>query len=362
MARQHRWTAAASLIVFALAAAPARGQNAGAPRWEVEVHGGGAMSTTPSAGSAATLPEGATFTTLALTPSRRQSSWFFGDGTTLLNSVNSRLAPSVMITPLDSVIGAAAASRRGGAAAGVRLTRRFGARYSAELNVDYARTPLRFSETALDGIEASRRTFVNAFRGLFLSGPSSNPTVTATAAITEGAGYELLTTGVFGVDLMTRGRLIPYVVGGGGVARSAGKAPSAALVGNYSFPIPFSSAPGIDETDRVTIRVVPRATSPVGVFGGGVRYAASRRWGVRGDVRVFAGGGRQDVQIDANPSVARSSVGVILISPTTPSAVFSSSAAVTSSLTGPAISGLRTFTGSGSALRTNISAGIYLRF
>jgi hypothetical protein len=33
-----------------------------------------------------------------------------------------------------------------------------------------------------------------------------------------------------------------------------------------------------------------------------------------------------------------------------------------STLSGPAITSLRTFTGSGTAIRTNITGGIYLRF
>jgi len=361
MARQHPWTAGLGLVTVLTVAAPsAWAQSGSARKWEVEFHGGAAASTTPSGGTAATLPVGPTFTTLALTESRRQATWLFGDGTVLLNSVNTVLAPAAKITPLDPVIGSAAASRGSGASFGVRVIRGFGTRYFAELNVDYARTPLEFTQGALDGIEASRTTFISAFNGLFRSGPSSNPTVTATTTLSGGGGSELLTTGIVGVDLMTSGRLVPYVVGGGGVAHSSGDAPSASLVGNYAFTLP--GAVGINETDRVTIRVATRANSAVGVFGGGVRYAASQRWGIRGDVRFFAGGGKSDVIVDASPSTSTSNPGVILISPTRPSAVFSSSATVASSLTAPAISGLRTFAGSGSALRTNVTAGVYLRF
>ena len=359
MARQHRRTGAALVAALTIAAAPALAQRAAAGKWEIEVHGGAAASTAPTGGSRAALPAGAPFT-VALSQSRRESSWLFGDGAALINGVNATLAPTAKITPLDPVIGGAAASRRRGGDAGFRLTRRFGSRYSAELSVDYARTPLRFTQKALDGIEASRSTFVTAFRGLFISGPSPNPAVTATTAITRPIGSELLTTGVFGIDLLTRGRLIPYVVGGGGVAHGGGGAPTAALVGNYAFPLP--GLPGINETDRVTIGIDTRANSPIAAFGGGIRYAASPRWGIRGDVRFLAGGGSHDVVVDASPSTVTSTPGVILISPTSPGAVFSSSTAVASSLTGPSISRLRTFTGSGSAVRTNVAAGVYLRF
>jgi hypothetical protein len=361
MARQHQWMAAAAVLgAFAIAAPAARAQSTTERKWELEAHFGGAMSTAPTGGSAATLPVGANFTTLAGSQSRREATWLFGDGASLINSVTAAVAPSAKITPLDPVIGSAAASRGNGAALGFRLARRFGARYSAELNVDYARTPLGFTDNALDGIEASRSTFVNAFGVLFRTGPSTNPNVTATATISERDGYELLTTGVLVVDLITRGRLIPYVAGGGGVAHSAGEAQTAALVGNYTFPV--FNLPGIDETDRVTVRISTRANAPVGVFGGGVRYAVSPRWGIRGDVRFLAGGGTHDVLVDASPSVVTRTPSVIFIAPANPGAVFSSSATFPSSLTAPAISGLRTFEASGVALRTNIAGGVYVRF
>jgi len=349
--------AVAVIAACALAAPRARAQSASERKWEVEGHGGFAASTTPDGGTAAPLPLGAPYT---LFQSRYEPSWLFGDGAALLNSVNTVLSPRTKITPLDAVIGSAAASRGSGAAAGVRVTRRFGSRYSAEFNVDYARTPVQFTRNALDGIEASRSSFITAFRGLFGSGPSRNPNVTANATITEGTGGELLTTGVFGFDLVKGGKLIPFVVGGGGIAHSTGSWPVAALVGNYAFPI--GSLPGIDETDRVTIRVAPRENAPVGVFGAGVRYAASRRWGIRGDVRFLAGGGTNDVTIDASPSSVISEPGVILVTPPNPSAVFSSSRFFAPSLSAPAISGLRTFTASGFAIRTNIAAGVYVRF
>src|SRR5262245_7872090 len=178
MARRHQWTVAAALIGAYVASAPAaRAQGAPERKWEVEVHGGGATSTAPTGGAASALPVGANFTTLAGSRSRSESSWLFGDGASLINNVNTVLAPAARITPLDAVIGSAAASRESGGAAGVRVTRRFASRYSAELSVDYARTPVKFTQKALDGIEASRSTFIGAFRGLFISGPSQNPAV-----------------------------------------------------------------------------------------------------------------------------------------------------------------------------------------
>jgi len=342
------------------AAPPAAAQPAAGDKWLIEIHGGGLWPSGPTGGDAAAFPAATTFTTLAGSQSRRVSSWFFGDGATLLNSVNGVLAPSALLTPLDKVLGASAATHDSGPDVGLRVARRFGSRYSAELSVDYARTPLKFTQKALDGIDASRASFASAFAGLFRSGPSQTPNASATADIKNGSGHELLTTGVLTADLITHGRFIPFVLGGAGVASSRGPKPSASLVGNYSLSI-FGIIP-INETDRVTLRVADRARSAVGVFGGGFRYAASPRWGVRVDARATVGGGKTNVFVDASPSVAPGSPAILLISPTNPSAVFSTTPISPSSLSGPAISGLRTFTTSGTSIRTNIVAGVYLRF
>jgi len=367
MTMSYRCAAAAFTFAtaFTLTASAAHAQGASSGKWEIEFHGGFASATMPDGGSAGTLPVATPLSTLPFSqPSRRISSWFFGDGTALINSVNATLAPGSRLTAIDPVITSSSASRDNGGSFGFRLVRRFGSRYFAEGAVDFSNTPLRFSQEALDGIEASRSTFVTAFRGLFISGPSANPNVTATVDLHEGSGREVITTGVFGIDLLTHGRFIPYVVGGAGLAHATGDQPSATLTGNYGFPIPVPNFTPINETDKLTIRLVREDNAAVGVFGGGFRYATSARWGVRFDVRATVGGGASDVLIDATPSVVTgtTTAGVILVSPTIPSAVFSTTNVASSSLSGPAISGLKTFSGSGSSLRTNIVGGVYIRF
>ena len=217
-------------VLFALAAlldapSPARAQSSQAGKWEVDVHGGGLWSSNPTAGTANPLPVGEAFSTVIVgRPSRRESSWFFGDGATLLNSVNTALRANGQITPLDGALGAAAVTRGAGAGAGARIARRFGARYAAEFSFDYAATPLEFTGKTVDGIEASRGTFVNAFRGLFATGPFSINSVTATADLTKSAGHQLLSTGVLTVDLLTHGRFVPAVAGGARGRHQPGRA------------------------------------------------------------------------------------------------------------------------------------------
>jgi hypothetical protein len=364
---KSRGSAVFALVALAAllhgAASPALAQSSQAGKWEVDFHGGGVWSSNSTAGAAATLPVGEAFPTLFGRTSRRVSSWFFGDGAALLNSVNTELrAVNGQITPLDGVLGAAAATRGTGGGVGFRLARRFGARYAAEFSFDYAAVPLEFTSKSLEGIEASRNTFINSWRALFATGPFTVNSVTATKDLTESTGHQLQSTGVLTVDLVTHGRFVPYVAGGAGVVTNQGDAPAATLKGNYTVAI-VGTFP-INETDTVTVRIAPRSHETVGVFGGGVRYAVSPRWGIRADVRALAGGGKVDTIVDASPSVATQTPATFISSATSPSVQFSNNPITNqpSSLSGPAINGLKTFTGSGSAIRTNVAAGVYLRF
>jgi hypothetical protein len=350
------------VAVCAVSPGPAHAQPSG--KWEVEVHGGGLWSTSPTAGKAETLPVATPFTTFVGTTSRRESSWLFGDGASLLNSVNAALRANGTITPLDSVIGAAAARRGNGGAVGFRVARRFGARYAAEFAFDSASAPLKFTSAAIVGIGTTHDSFVTAFKGLLATGPFSVSNVSATTDLKDSRGSQLITTGVLTVDLLTHGRFIPYVAGGAGVVNNRGDAPSATLTGTYAFSL---SIPGLNvpfnETDRVIVRVAPRSRDAVGVFGGGLRYTVSPRWGIRADLRAHVGGGKVDTLVDATPTAVSQTPSLPIASGTSPSIQFSNNQSLApTTLSGPAISGLRTFTASGTAIRTNITGGVYFRF
>jgi len=356
-----RFVLLAVAVALGAEVSPARAQSAG--KWELEAHGGGLWSSNSTSGSAATLPAATPFTTRFGTVSRAESSWMFGDGASLLNATNIALrAINGQITPLDSVLGVATGSRGNGGSAGFRVARRFGPRYAAEFSFDYAATPLEFTAKTVDGIEATRSTFITAWRGLLATGPFVNTNVTATTDLHRSAGHQLLTTGALTVDLTTHGRLVPYVVGGAGIVSNRGDAPVATVTGNYAFSV--GGLFPINETDRVTVRLVPRDHEAVGVFGGGVRYAVSPRWGIRGDVRAHVGGGKLDTLVDATPSVSTLAPAFFIASATIPSIQFSNnpSTGTPSTLSGPAINGLKTFSGSGTAIRTNVAAGVYFRF
>src|SRR5213593_4752238 len=84
-------------LLVACLTAPAMAQTK-PDKWEVEVHGGGAQAINSTDGTGALPGPGATFTTFFGFPSRRESSWYFGDGTVLLNQVSAVLGVGPRIT------------------------------------------------------------------------------------------------------------------------------------------------------------------------------------------------------------------------------------------------------------------------
>ena len=138
-------------------------------KWEVEVHAGGVRVGRPTEATTAMPAAAEPFTTVNGWPSRYVSSWYFGNGATLINENLAALAAlnpvfprSGRITPLDPVLTGAAARSSDAGSFGFRVGRRLTSRFTAELNVDYAHSTLDLLESALNDIEASRATLCDA--------------------------------------------------------------------------------------------------------------------------------------------------------------------------------------------------------
>jgi hypothetical protein len=151
-----------------------------------------------------------------------------------------------------------------------------------------------------------------------------------------------------------------------------GTTPSVTLRGNYQFLLP-SSAP-IDETDIVTVREAGDSRTLAGILGGGVKYQVSRRWGIRLGVRMELSKNVANTVLEASPQLALgqrpAGRGVLGGEPSIqftnnssdPVTALGVTAVAASTLTGPSIAELRTFSGNGVWVRTNITAGIFWRF
>jgi hypothetical protein len=104
-----------------------------------------------------------------------------------------------------------------------------------------------------------------------------------------------------------------------------------------------------------------------------VKYNVSPRWGIRLDARVSLSKNTAGTALDASPNVVMGGLPAgrfLFIAPTT--IMFSNSTlpvtgqGVTvigiSTLTGPQLTGVRTFSGTGLSSRTNVAAGMFWRF
>ena len=111
-----------------------------------------------------------------------------------------------------------------------------------------------------------------------------------------------------------------------------------------------------------------------GILGGGVKYQVSPRWGMRLDARVPSAGTPRARLFDATPTVVLGQMPAGRDCLTRyPTIVFSNNssdpvtaggvtAVEASTLTGPALTGFRTFSGTGVSSHTDITAGIFWRF
>jgi len=360
-----------ALVVATLIAAPAGAAMAG--EWEIEAHLGGLISLSPSGGQATHPPSAEPFQTVEPgVTSSRVSSWYFGGGNRLFD-------PSWYGTiHMNTALTEASVHRPFGAVAGVRVGRRLGRRFSAEIDIEYSRHDPELSDTIRNVVRRDRAYFEATWSELLSSLPEAS--VSSEAAVHEGSGRRLVATAALNVNLLTgdapkwsrrpaRHRFVSYLTLGAGLVSTSGEEPSATLVGSYRFASPESGAP-FEETDTATIRTAGTVrTAFVGVVGLGWKKDVSDRWGLRMDARAYLSRNTADTVVDARPSVTTGSP---------PSAVIVDSTEIgaiqfinnssgpyeghRSSLAGPPISGFETFQGSGILTQFGVTLGAFLRF
>src|SRR5262245_2083737 len=217
-------------------------------KWEIEVHGGGLLPTNPTSGTVSLPGPGQVFAIAPGPPvnvvapsSRRESSWYFGDGAVLFNQVAASLAERGVaqfpgrIATLDPVLARSLGEWRGGAIIGVRVSRTLTPRLTAELAIDYSQARLQVTQANKDAIEATRASFISAFNGLItFNALRALNSLTSTAAV-EDSGHQVLTSGTLVINLRTTGNIIPYATVGVGLISTTGATPTATLNGNYQF-------------------------------------------------------------------------------------------------------------------------------
>jgi len=330
-------------------------------KWEIEVHGGGAFANSPHDGTGTLPAAGATFTTVNATTSRAISSYYFGDGTLLYNqAVDAAAFPGITthITPLDPILTTRTAERDNGGAFGFRLSRDIARRWAIEANFDYSLANLRVNSTGLAGIEASRATWATAWTENFTG---FTPVVTSVSAIDRSEGQQIFGTVGINLNLVSEGRVVPYLSFGGGALASVGDLPSATLVGN--FQVTIRGGPH-NNTDAVLINWSTPDLQAVGYFGGGIKYYVTPRWGFRIDARDYLSGNGLEQFVSTSPAVLTlTPAQTIAFSGVSPNLQLSNNPPDgPDTLSGPALTRFRTFSGEGIRNQAVVSGGIFFRF
>jgi hypothetical protein len=296
------------------------------------------------------------------------SSWYFGDGASLLNQTTMSIGRTGHLTPLDPVLESPFVRRASGGDIGLRVGRALTPRLAAEFTFDYNLGTLALTSASVAGLEASRASFVAAWNAV-LAGPSrGTQTVSSVATISDRRGRQIVTAGTVLINVMRPARLTPYVALGAGMISNRHASPEAVLVGDYRFSVVLPPAipvplplPAFHETDTVTVRSkVDNAVT--GIFGGGLKYALTERWGVRIDVRDHLNANPISTLVDARPGSAALAPRSVLTIGTSPRLQFSTSPRVPSNLSGAPISGFKTFSGTGVEHHVAVTSGLFWRF
>ena len=359
--RMMRGVLCVALAIAGLSPEYVEAQSSTAPAWEVEAHAGGMTSSTPQNGALA-MPA-----LNAVVPPNLQrpvSSWYFGDGSSQLNAfVTARL--SAPLNPLDGTLQSRIATRPSGGAFGARVSRRIAGRLSAELAIDYTTGALALTSEARSSFESTRASFIPAFNAFFTGGFIAARTADSTLTLSDEEGAQVMTTGAVRFELLRARHWAPYVLGGVGALSVLGDSPRAVLTGTYqavlsitNLPIPPST---LSQSDTVTITATVEPTA-VWVFGGGVRFWMSERWGIRVDVRDHMHSNTFSTHVSASPTLPPAGFGTYLTSLLSPPPiVFSGSPGTGSTLSVP-LTDFVTFTGKGVVHQVGITSGLSWRF
>ena len=360
----RHWIVALLLVAAPSAATAQTTPTSASSSRRVEIEGYGSIGTLLSAGEATLSlpPAGAPIATSSpLFPSRRVSSWFFGDGAALLNDVNAQLALSARITPLDAAIATIGRVAETDNGMGGRLRIRTAPHVWTELAVDITGITTGVPDDLLNAALETRASYVDAMTALFASGPFSGTNVTATASFSKARWRDVTTTLAANVELGRVAGITPSITLGAGVVTRTGTQPEMSLDGRYRTKI-LGVVP-IDETDRVAVRSAAN-TAPVIVIGGALTRSFADRLSFRLDARMLATNRTIATNLDASPLVTSGTPADFIESFTNPSIQFSNNTSTgrRSSLSGDVLDHLEVARSTRLQARVVVTFGIALRF
>jgi len=324
--------------------------------WEIDFHTGMSWSNAP--GGTTTLPQaGSSFPMFNGATTRSVRSWYFGDGSALLNAHLSSIGQAARITPLDAALTTSSVKAGVASPFGVRVSRALNPRVRLEFAFD-AQSSMGLTDDALNAAQASRASFQSAFDARLSLG-LLNRVVTSDLATTDG-GRQLLMTGAVTFDLGQAGRMRPYVLAGGGPLMTTGDDTTMTLSGDYRF-VSASGTP-YRQTDTLTVRF-RTDTVFAALLGAGFKWPLNDRSGISVDLRALFAPNPVTVLLNWNPvTIPGTPINTIALNGT-PGIQISTSGAFQSTLGYQrAEDDLEVATGDGTRSQASLSFGYYRRF
>jgi hypothetical protein len=317
------------------------------PKWEIEFHGGmssmnmtGGWDEPPSAESYSLYGSGAFGYT-----SKRVSSYYFGDGAELigLSSTMDQTLTKAAVQSKDQMYG-------------VRFSRSLTKWLAAEFTYDRA-GKLELSDSVLTQIETARAGFANFWKRLDVPG---NTAPTSVSTINRYGGHPAFATGAAVLSIPKWKSIRPYATFGAGIYSSGTKMPSVTLAGSYGGP----TAP---ETDTVQVNFTQQNSHVIaGLVGGGVKVYLTRHVGIRLDARLYMYDNPATTLLSASHTNTPNAAWVVKASGGTlvpdVQLLYGPGFSTYSTLSGPSISGLKTFFSTGTQRQAPITVGFFYRF
>jgi hypothetical protein len=343
-----------------------------ATHWTLEVRGGFGLATNPSAGAGQLPRLGAIISPASSTggPVRAVSSWFFGDGAAQLNSIAATASPPAPpLSPLDSMLTTRSANRGSGSTFGVTISRDLSAHLSADFNFDRNNQPFGLTSAAASAIESTRAGFVATWQPLLATThPDAVAMVSASTGGVTSAGIQIEASGTLTYRLKPGSGFDPFITIGAGILANHGTTLSNALIGNYSVAVPNPVFHDIQtivgQQDMVTIDIADRGSRLAGILGGGIEKALSAQGGLRFAARLALRSNHPEATIDAGPTTPIGPPGPSnpLFGVVTAISNGATTIVLPTTLTGPSLTGFKTFMGQGIRVEATITVGYFFRF
>jgi hypothetical protein len=279
--------------------------------------------------------------------------------------MNQVVGSAAGITPLDAILTAKALTQARGFTFAFRLTRRLSSRLSVEGTFAHSTGSTALRQDALDGLEATRASYSRALTALFSPGTFTTRSITSVAAAAPGGNQRSVLAVAVRYQLVKTGKVLPYVVGGGGLALRSGNLPSASLTGAYTLvtnPYAYYTTYALSESDSVLVTFAEPRRYVVGTVGGGVKLPVAPHWGLVADVREQLWMNKTTVTLSATPARTYQSPSTAFATTTDPSIQISSTSSYLTTLSGPAIDAMRVYSAKGMNSQLSATFGLYVKF